>query len=221
MKTRISLRLPSIHPTQTGIFLLWLVHLTAIIGISLDFEDWFISKTPASLLLLFVLTVWLLPVNTLKLVLTTFFFFIAGMLTEWMGVQFGWLFGEYNYGSNLGPKLDGVPLLIGMNWAILVFCTGTIVSRVTSSPLPAALTGAVLMVLLDLLMEVCAPRFDFWEFAGGVAPISNYVAWFGLAFLLNLVFQVLKIKGNATFALHVFLSQLVFFGFFCCDTLLR
>src|SRR6478609_3641217 len=38
----------------------------------------------------------------------------------------GLLFGEYAYGAGLGLKLWNVPLLIGLNWVMLVYCAGAV-----------------------------------------------------------------------------------------------
>src|SRR5476651_1188000 len=37
---------------------------------------------------------------------------VSGFVAEWIGVHTGWLFGFYAYGTTLGPKLSGVPLII-------------------------------------------------------------------------------------------------------------
>ena len=42
------------------------------------------------------------------------------MLTEAIGVNTGLLFGTYEYGANLGFKIFGVPLIIGVNWTVLI-----------------------------------------------------------------------------------------------------
>lgn len=52
--------------------------------------------------------------------------FWTGIFVEFLGVNYGLLFGEYSYGSNLGPKVFGVPFLIGMNWVILTTISGSI-----------------------------------------------------------------------------------------------
>ena len=52
--------------------------------------------------------------------------FITGMLAEILGVRYGFIFGEYSYGNALGTKVMGVPLMIGVNWCILIFITGFI-----------------------------------------------------------------------------------------------
>ena len=36
----------------------------------------------------------------------------------------------------------------------------------------------LMMMLLDILIEVSAPRFDFWLFKNDVIPLKNYIAWF-------------------------------------------
>lgn len=204
----------SINKTWIGIFVVYLFHVSALIGVSLGFYDWFIEKTPLNLSLMFALVIWIFPVNSGKKLAYTFFFFCAGMLVEWLGVSFGWFFGNYVYGENLGVKLDGVPFLIGVNWALLVLTTGAISNQWHSSPWIRAAIGAGLMVGLDVLIEASAPSLDFWVFEGGVAPLSNYIAWFVIAYVLHLVFQQSKMQGNKAFSLHLFLSQCLFFGYF-------
>ena len=48
------------------------------------------------------------------------------MIAEILGVNYGLIFGKYDYGDNLGLKLLGVPLLIGLNWVVLTFICGSI-----------------------------------------------------------------------------------------------
>jgi putative membrane protein len=211
MRNTIQLRYFSISALQLGIFFLWLVHVAAILGVMLGYEEWFITKTPANLAFLFILTVLLLPVRSPVAVWSMIFFFLSGMFVEWLGVNHGLLFGTYSYGANLGIKFQGVPLLIGVNWAILVMITGVIANQVSQNRWIRVFTGSALMVGLDFLMEHSAPRLDFWEFQGGIAPISNYVAWFGIACLLHAVFQLTKITGSYRFAFHMFVAQAVFF----------
>ena len=52
--------------------------------------------------------------------------FLSGWGVEVMGVQGGWLFGEYAYGKALGPKIAQVPIIMGVNWLTLVYITGVI-----------------------------------------------------------------------------------------------
>jgi putative membrane protein len=210
----LSAELTLLDRERTSIGLLWLVHLTGIVGISIGFENWFITKTPLNLLLAFVILIINYPINNYRKSFLAAAFFAVGMLAEWLGVHYGLLFGTYSYGENLGPKLYGVPLLIGINWSLLVIITGTIANALTGSVFLRSVLGAGMMVLLDLFLEHSAPRFDFWTFAGGLAPLQNYLAWFIIALILQLLFQAFKMKGNFRIALHLYLAQLLFFFFF-------
>lgn len=197
-----------------GIKTIWLFHISAIIGISMGFFDFFIPKTFLNLSIAFLLLLWIFPINSAKKIAVTTLFFSVGMLVEYLGVNYGLLFGEYEYGANLGLKFKGVPWLIGVNWAMLVLITGSIANQLKVAQFWKIIIGASLMILLDLPMEVAAPIFDFWEFSGGVAPLQNYIAWFLIAMALHAFFQGLKITGNYRFCLHLYLCQFVFFTYF-------
>jgi len=199
---------------NTSIFIVWLFHISAIIGISLGYQPWFVSKTPLNLLIQTVLLLICFPVHTFKkwLVFAVCFFF--GMLVEAIGVKHSFLFGSYYYGENLGFKLFDVPLLIGVNWAILVFITAAIARRLSNNLLIKIIIGATLMVGLDFVMEGVAPTFDFWYFTEGHPPLRNFITWFLVAAFLHFVFQYFKLNGSFKFALHLYLAQLVFFTYF-------
>jgi len=196
-----------------AIFVLWLFHLSGMVGITSGHEAWFLPKTPLNLLVSGVLFFWFYPLETQKKLRYFGLFFLVGMFVEWLGTKYGVLFGSYSYGDNLGPKIDGVPLFIGVYWGLLTFCTGQIAHHSVSGLWQKVTLGAILMVVLDFFMEQSAPKFDFWSF-GDTVPLSNYITWFVVSFLLHLVFVRAKIRGNHTIALHLYLVQLVFFIFF-------
>lgn len=190
---------------------IWLVHVSAVIGIFIGYRDWFVTKTPLNLLLLLFVLIAFHPLRSRKSLMVFAFVFLIGFLSEVIGVNTGLLFGAYQYGGNLGFKIAGVPLLIGINWAVLVVTTAEI-SKNTRAPigLKAAL-AAGLMVLLDFFIEPLAPGLDFWTWTYGHPPLFNYITWFIVA--LGLIWFYLKanIKGNKLVAWHIYLSQLFFF----------
>jgi putative membrane protein len=198
---------------KLSIFLVWLFHASAIIGIGLGYNDWFIQKTPLNLSVSLILFLLVYPVNDAKKAFAFIAFMIAGMFAEWLGVNYQLLFGSYYYGENFGPKLDGVPYLIGAYWALLTFITAAITDYTKWHVVAKVITAAVLMVFLDYLMEFNAPTFDFWHFEGGMPHLDNYLTWFFLGLLLQIILRVLKIKGNKLFSLHLYLAQLLFFLF--------
>ena len=197
-----------------SVFLLWLFNLSAIAGIYVGEQDWFMSKTPLNMLLILGLTILVFPVNTWKKGLLFLAIGLASIFAEWLGVNYGLIFGDYVYGTNFGPKLDGVPYLIGVNWAFLTFATAAIASKWLKGLWVRVLTGALLMVILDFFLEESAPRFDFWYWDLGFPPLQNFLGWFVLAFIFHMIYQRLKVKGNPLFSHHLYISQLLFFVFF-------
>ena len=194
-----------------AIGILWLFQLSAIIGISIGFQDWFIEKTPINLGIQVVLLFWVFQLSKLKEIVLFVLLFGLGMTAEIIGVATGFPFGTYSYGSNLGVKVSGVPFLIGCNWAVLVFCGAAIANKLFSNLWVKASFGGMLMVVLDLPMEILAPTFDFWEFAGE-PPIENYLSWFLIGALMHLLFHLLKLKGSFNYSLHLYLAQFLFFS---------
>ncbi|ARS36986.1 carotenoid biosynthesis protein [Pontibacter actiniarum] len=142
--------------------------------------------------------------------------FATGFFAEVLGVHTGLLFGSYAYGEALGAKVWEVPLLIGLNWLMLVYTTGHI-SNYTSLPWPVkAVFGAVLMVVLDYFMEPVATVLDFWSWQGGHIPLSNFLGWFGVALVLHVYFQRAPVYKQNPLAPYVYLVQLLFFvSIFC------
>ena len=171
-----------------SIGLVWLFHISGILGILYGNSDWFISATPVNLTLNFVLLLINCKGNKWFILIILLGFF-TGMTTEILGVQFGWIFGDYQYGSQLGTKVLGVPLLIGINWALLTVITGAIAHQFYSNLFMRVFIGVGLMLFLDLLMEPLAPVLDFWAFDGSEAPLQNYIGWAAVALFLQLSYQ--------------------------------
>ncbi|MBT0812553.1 carotenoid biosynthesis protein [Litoribacter ruber] len=138
--------------------------------------------------------------------------FLIGFLAEVLGVQTGILFGEYIYGPVLGIQLWGVPLMIGVNWFLLTYLTGNLAERYIANDFLAALGAAFMMVGLDILIEPVAVALDFWQWEGGVIPISNYLGWLGVAFLLQLFYKKAQFPKQNPLAMTLLLAMTFFFG---------
>ncbi len=202
------------HKNAISIGLLWLFTISGILGILSQHQNWFLSLTPLNLLLTALIVLCNIKNWGLKTLLAFFIPFTLGFVSEALGVNYGLIFGSYTYGNNLGYKVFGVPLLIGTNWAILTFITADVAKHFTKNSWFSALIGAVLMTILDLIIEVSAPRFDFWEFEGKVVPVQNYIAWLIIAFLSHLGYQRLNVLSDKIISWHVFISIVVFFTVF-------
>ena len=196
--------------SNISIGLLWLFHVSGIIGIVYGNSDWFVSATPLNLSLCFILIFLNTPINKELLFIFIACFFL-GMIAEILGVNYQLIFGSYHYGEILGPKIMGVPLLIGINWFILIMITAAIAQEFSSKLWQQILIGIMLMVFLDLLIEPIAPLLDFWEFEGGEAPFQNFIGWALVSLPLQVFFQRLKIRFNNSFPYHLYLLQVLFF----------
>lgn len=137
---------------------------------------------------------------------------IVGFSVEALGVETGVIFGEYHYTNRMGPSLFGVPVVIGLNWAVLIHAVhGWLGKRFGSRTLMAAL-GATVMTALDAVMEPVALRLRFWVWQGDSVPLRNYLAWWSVSFVLLLVSDALSPRPSNRLARWVLGVMLVFFG---------
>ena len=194
-----------------SISLIWLFHVSGILGIVYGNSNWFISFTPLNLTLNF--TLLLINCNWSKQALLIIIIsFLVGMITEILGVQYGWIFGNYQYGNQLGTKVFGVPLLIGVNWSVLTLITGAITQIFYSNIIMRIILAVALMIFLDLLMEPLAPVLDFWVFDEKEAPLQNYLGWGLVALFLQFFYCICKININGLYPFHLYLLQIIFFS---------
>lgn len=128
---------------------------------------------------------------------------------EVLGVKTESIFGSYYYGNSFGYKLFSVPLLIGLNWAMLLYSTSQF-SKFKNATINA-LFGAFLMVFLDFFMEQNAQKFDFWYWKDGIIPLQNYIAWFLISFVFNLLVQKHLSKIPNLTAKVFYFAQVAFF----------
>lgn len=151
---------------------------------------------------------------------------VISFLVEAAGVNTGRIFGVYAYGNTLGPKLLNTPLIIGLNWFILIYSTNSVSRQLWNSftghrnlrysslkkSLFVIFIGSLLMVMYDLFLEPAAMRLDMWSWECGVIPLRNYLAWF----FFSLVFHTfMRYRGEEEIngrALPLFAVQLGFFA---------
>ncbi|MBL6654761.1 MAG: carotenoid biosynthesis protein [Flavobacteriaceae bacterium] len=194
-----------------SIFIVWLVNISGFFGILSDQKDFFLSSSPYVL----TMTLFLLVVNNSidkKYLTKLFFIFLLGLSVEIIGVNFSFFFGEYKYGDNLGVKIFDVPVVIGFNWVLLIILTGNFANRVfQKSIIGKVLFGSIMMILLDLLIEISAPKLDYWEFALNPVPLSNYFWWLIFSILFHLIYQS---NNNKEFLVssNILVIHFLFFG---------
>ncbi|MEY4140835.1 MAG: hypothetical protein RL110_206 [Bacteroidota bacterium] len=184
---------------RTGIFLLLILYGVGIVSLMVnDLRNVVLPLSPYTLLLSFLILMnsyrWKSPVVWVAILV-----FLLGFTAEWVGVQKGWLFGVYHYGSNLGPKLAGVPLIIGINWAMLTLATGAAAASMLKNRWAIVVVASLLMTGLDYVMEPVAVENGYWYWKDGKIPLYNYVCWFLVALLAQGInVGISKAKPNNT-----------------------
>lgn len=200
--------------SNLSIFTIWLFTVSGVLGILSDFQDWFLGYTPLHLFLTLVIVFLNFTQFNARLILPLSIPFVLGFVVEILGVNFGLIFGNYSYGQNLGFKCFGVPLMMSVIWTLLIIITSDIARILSKNLLVTSLVASALMTGLDMIIEISAPRFDFWEFDDGVVPIQNYLGWFGTAFIANMGYQYFKVGSSKIISAHAFISIVIFFSIF-------
>lgn len=137
--------------------------------------------------------------------------FALGFVVEFVGVRYGIIFGQYSYGSTLGPKLFNVPIIIGLNWLLVMYCIASLTDSLKIPTIMKIITGSLLAVAVDWLIEPVAMHFDFWTWKDGVVPVQNYMGWFFTSTVMQTAYHLLHVKAENKLALSFYFTQLFFF----------
>ena len=212
-----------------AIFIAILFHVCGAVGILYSpYKYWFIGNTPFNLLLMTALLFWVQPNKSIPFFLFFAISFLVGMGTEMIGVNTGKLFGSYHYGNVLGPKLNGVPFLIGINWFLVTYCCGVLLTKISNWTevkyeqhgirlKPWILTISfiidigMLATLFDFNIEPVATKLGFWQWKNGEIPWLNYICWFAISGQLAYLFKILDFNKDNQFAIHLLIIQTLFF----------
>ena len=211
----------------TGIAVLF--NVIGLIGILYFGKFFFVQATVFNLLLMFALLLWTQHDRNGYFFLFFVAVFCLGIGVEMVGVNTGALFGDYHYGNVLGYKILNVPLIIGINWFVVIYCCGIsihtllmkAISRIaldtgkkpmTLKALSVIIDGATLAVFFDWVMEPVAAKLGYWQWSGtGEVPLFNYLCWFMTSIVMLAVFQFSKFDKRNKFAVNLLLIQLMFF----------
>lgn len=198
---------------RIGIVIVVLFHIVGLAGFIIpSLNHLFLRLVPWHLLLMAAVVFYTRNSVDTPFLLFALLIFITGFCAELIGVHTGLLFGNYNYGDTLGTKLFGIPLMIGVNWLLLIYATGGLMqySRVKNTYI-RILAGALILVLLDVLIEPVAIRFNYWHWIENTIPLKNYVCWFLLSALMLYAFEKFKLNPQNRVAPVLLLMQFVFF----------
>jgi putative membrane protein len=194
------------------LYFLTLVYFSGSIGFVVN-PTFFSPFTPYTLLLTCFVFLIHSPLANKKFIVAFFSIALLGFIIEVIGVKTGMVFGKYSYGDGLGYKFLNVPLVISINWAMLICAGIMVVSRIFANKITVLVVAAILVTSIDVLIERVAPKLDFWQFESGLPGLQNYLSWIGVAFFTSYFFYPVIIKGNRNVSLLILILQILFFTF--------
>ena len=206
------------------LFALYTIYAIGVIGHAVDITfPYMLTLTPYVLLLFGGIVLIRTTGTETRLLLWCLVTYIFTSAVEIVGVHSGMPFGEYHYGSTLGLKILGVPLVIGLYWVIIVLGEMTIARKlcvriVRGHTLFCAFLAGLLTAIFDIPLEIVAINLGYWQWEASVAPLQNYVAWFFVAFLITLAYCKVKIQIKGTLIVHYYVIQFLFL--LCLDILI-
>jgi putative membrane protein len=198
---------------RIAIIIIVLFNIVGLIGFVIpSLTVLFIKLVPWHLLLMAGVIVYSYNQLSSKFLSFALLVFTIGFSAELIGVHTGLLFGNYSYGETLGIKLFNVPLMIGVNWFLLIYSTGVLMQRSRIKNIYIRIiVGALVLVSLDLLIEPVAIHFDYWHWTGNGIPLKNYFCWFTLSAGMFFAFEKFQFKPQNKAAPALLIMQFVFF----------
>ena len=202
-----------VNKKNISIFIIWLVHISGLLGMVFYDLDFFAGYTSINLSLMSIILFANIKLNNKNQIFSLLLIFLIGMLSEFIGVNYGLIFGEYIYGNNLGFKLFGVPILIGLNWVILTVICANIASILikNNSIIQKIILGTLLMLLMDFVMEPIAPKLDLWKFKNLVVPTSNYIGWLIISILTQTIYNIQFKEKEVKLSFNLYTAIFTFF----------
>jgi uncharacterized membrane protein len=190
-----------------------LIALNAALGMQIPFAVEFLVAY-VGLLMVFVVSHAYLTKGWRRSLAMLAASFVVAFTAEALGINFGLIFGRYYYTKALGVQLFGVPLLAALAWEPIVYAafatTDLLVSPLGRPPgqapvrrralLGLSLIGALATTAWDMMIDPIAVHEGWWVWENGGpyvphvengVPISNFLGWLGVAFVINLLYRFL------------------------------
>ena len=200
------------HKTTLSVFLLLVLHAVGVIGIGFQHYPYIIALSWMNLLLTALLMLWNATETPKPLYRFLSVVFLLGLAVEMIGVATGFPFGNYHYGNALGRQVLGVPLILGVNWWILVYASIHVAAVITANKALRMVLAPALMVAIDSSIEPICATLDFWYWEKAQVPWQNYLSWY----LISLAFvwmyhSMFGVQNTNRVAVAAFVVQLLFF----------
>jgi len=195
----------------------WFLVIIYLVGVVAHLYDktlpMMLTMTPFTLLIGAALIIYS-EVRKRKEFLVWFFFSYAITFTiEVIGVKSKLVFGDYYYSKVLGVSLFDVPLIIGVNWVIIVLGAISVASKMFKNKIYAVILSGIIATLFDILLEPIAVKLGYWSWSNNTIPLQNYLAWYIIALAISTTYFIAKLSVKEKLAESYLYVQAMFFLF--------
>ena len=189
-----------------------LFYTVGVVGMTISWShDIFVALVPYTLILsILLLFVFHPKLKSDEIILFSFLYFTSFAI-EAVGTNTGEIFGQYYYGETLGVKVADTPLMIGINWIMMIYMGWVITAKFIKNRWLQIIPAALLLVGYDYILEPVAIATDMWSWEEAVIPLQNYLAWFLYAALAFSLLAALRIRFENKIAPALFIAQSLFF----------
>lgn len=170
-----------------------------------------LALTPLTLLISAAIAIYPEVRSRNKFILWFFLSYLITFTIEVIGVKSKLVFGDYYYSKVLGVSLLDVPLIIGINWVIVVLGAISVASKTFKNKVFAVIASGIIATLFDFLLEPVAIKLDYWSWSNNTIPLQNYLAWFIIASVISASFLIAKVSIKGKHTETYLYVQMIFF----------
>lgn len=170
-----------------------------------------LTLTPFTLLLGAILILYSEITKNKFIVMWFLLSYLITFIIEVVGVKSKLIFGDYYYGNVLGTQLFDVPLIIGINWVMVVLGAISVAQRLFNKKLLVVISAGAISTLFDFILEPVAVKLGYWVWFNNQIPVQNYFAWFFISSIISILFLSMKIIVKKSLAEKYLYIQCVFF----------
>ncbi|HVX93075.1 MAG TPA: carotenoid biosynthesis protein [Candidatus Dojkabacteria bacterium] len=176
-----------------------------------------VTLLPWVMLLTSAFVVYKIKPNTFLL---SIFFLVISLtfVIEAIGVLTGIPFGDFFFLNHLGYKVVDVPIIIAINWSMLIFSayvfSQQLIDNLNIDKRFVLLLTSIIVTLIDYIMEPVAVYLRLWNWSSGIIPTTNYLSWFIFTLLCTTFIYFItwgKKINNSKYILAFLIGQTIFF----------
>jgi putative membrane protein len=187
------------------------LYLVAILCVNSIPMDLLVRLAPVLYLLGLVFNLVTHNGNKKKLLILLGFIYGIGTVYEILSLNYISFTGVHSFGSILGIKLLGVPIVMGFNWFLLVMGAGYFSRWIFDSILMRIVSASFFMILAYFIMDPVSHSLGLWQWRDFHLTLGNYGSRLILTLGMNIFFAVYMKGEENRFAPYYYLLTTLLF----------